>query len=215
LGGSVAYFGTPLLEKPPAGIIGLAGAYRFEHTSHYLKGPGKLIKKIRERRETKINPVIPISLIGKAITKPLFITNKIPLKGVLWPWLAGNFEDDLARERMTKGFDAFPWRVLASMMLCAVGDCRDEDGTDYLELHKRSQTPLLITAADQDQMLPIAAVRSAYDESTAPDKEFVLFGKESCGVSFGHIDLVLGKHSPAHVWPKLLDWMDIRSQRPH
>ena len=82
---------------------------------------------------------------------------------------------------------------------------------EYDEQWHRVDVPFLCVLADKDHLLPPEDGRLAFERSGSSDKELKLFDDWSHEVHLGHLDLLMGKKAPEHVWPALAEWMTARS----
>ena len=73
--------------------------------------------------------------------------------------------------------------------------------------------PTLVIAGDLDGIAPQASVEHLFRRLGSRDKEFAVLGMQTAGVRFGHVDLLIGRHAPAFVWPRLLRFLV--DDRPH
>jgi len=70
--------------------------------------------------------------------------------------------------------------------------------------------PLLVVLGDKDHLLPPQDGRVAYERSGSSDRTLQLMSKWDHDVHWGHLDLVLGKRAPQHVWSLVQAWLDAR-----
>jgi pimeloyl-ACP methyl ester carboxylesterase len=88
------------------------------------------------------------------------------------------------------------------------------DATPYDESFIRITAPLLLIAGSDDLLAPPDAVRYAYERAGSADKTYVVMGPKSGARSeYGHGDLVVGKHAPDEVFPKVAAWLEAHAQR--
>ena len=109
---------------------------------------------------------------------------------------------EFLEERLKKGFDWSSLSVWHEMARFSA-----DSGFDYDTDWQRSDLPLLVMAGDRDHLMPPEEARIAYERSGSTDKTFVELDDWSHGHHWGHLDLVLGRHAPAHSWPLLHEWM--------
>jgi pimeloyl-ACP methyl ester carboxylesterase len=87
---------------------------------------------------------------------------------------------------------------------------RSADGSvDYRSALRHFDLPLLILAGTDDRLASPASVRLALNEVSSSDKTYVEVGERSgFSADYGHIDLVLGRHAPDEVFPRIGSWLD-------
>jgi hypothetical protein len=64
---------------------------------------------------------------------------------------------------------------------------------------------------DRDSMLFPQEGKAAFDRSGSEDKTLKVLDDSDGFTHWGHLDIVLGKKAPDHVWSAIHDWMDRRS----
>lgn len=77
--------------------------------------------------------------------------------------------------------------------------------TDYRERIAKLGIPLLTVGGAVDKLAPLATVTKAHELAGSPDKTLLVEWPE--GVSYGHGDLLLGRHAPLHVYARIIDWL--------
>ena len=84
--------------------------------------------------------------------------------------------------------------------------------TDYRAGLSGARQPALFIAGAVDLLAPPAAVRAAY-EVWAGEKKYWVAGRV-CGLSvdYGHSDLIFGRRAPDEIYPRLLSWLQARSE---
>jgi len=83
-----------------------------------------------------------------------------------------------------------------------------DSSIDYTTRLARVLTPTCFFAGTVDNMATPGAVRYAYREIGAQDKEFHLFGRVNGQRSdYGHDDLVIGRHARQEIYPVVLNWL--------
>ncbi|MBI5513650.1 MAG: alpha/beta fold hydrolase [Deltaproteobacteria bacterium] len=86
-----------------------------------------------------------------------------------------------------------------------------DDGVyDYRQGLSLVEVPTLLVAGDRDSLAPPSSVTFAYENLGAREKVLLVVGGEGYGRSFDHLDLVLGLHAPAVVFPHVEAWLDHR-----
>src|SRR6185295_5822558 len=89
---------------------------------------------------------------------------------------------------------------------------------DYRERIKQLTVPLLTVGGAVDKLAPLDVVQRAHALAGSPDKTLLIEWPQ--GISYGHGDLLLGRHAPLHVYAKIIEWLishasaDDRERRP-
>jgi pimeloyl-ACP methyl ester carboxylesterase len=88
-------------------------------------------------------------------------------------------------------------------------DFRGWYGTHSYKSNLRDiRVPVYIIAGAGDQLTPPSDIRYIYDQLASVDKRFTLAGRDfGFEVDYGHVDLVLGRHAPREIFPKVTDWL--------
>lgn len=90
-----------------------------------------------------------------------------------------------------------------------------EGGEDYLANLKKIDEPVLIMAADADNLASPDAVTPAYLGVGSADKQLRIFGGDrGDDCEFGHGDILLGEHSREVVFPEIIEWLESRASEP-
>jgi polyhydroxyalkanoate synthase subunit PhaC len=207
LGGAALYGAATQAEGEarPLGVVGIGALFRFGQANPFLKLLGGLTHQLRDRPwlpRIQVRSRLAGRLLGKLYGVSDVAGWAFPISG----WWPGSMEPDLLAERLEKGFDWTSVRVWQEMSRWAA-----EDRFEYEEAWADTDLPLLVTLGDKDHLMPPADGRSAYDRSGSSDKELVVFDDWHHETHWGHLDLVLGKRAPDHVWPTIGDWMAARS----
>lgn len=86
--------------------------------------------------------------------------------------------------------------------------CSADGKIDYLDGLENATTPTLFLVGSLDRLAPPASVRIAYDKLGSEHKKMIVIGKDSgLKTEYGHVDILLGRDSPTHVFPKVADWI--------
>lgn len=216
LGGMIGYCLGPASARL-AGLVALGSPAAFGVDNPVLPALGWLLHALD--RATPLRfwrfrrfPATPFAALLLAL-KPWLERpgNRFPLQ----LWVPGSFQPHALRERLRRGFDHTGRAVIEQMFLewARRHNFRDRrSGEDYTRRFAYLDLPLLLLYGNQDR---VAAAQTAEPlRARAPSRDCTvqtLGGSD--GVDFGHLDLVLGEHAPAHVWPLLRDWLHARSQR--
>lgn len=202
LGGAVVYAGATV--APMRGVIGIGALFRFARANRALQ----LLCRLSDL--TRVRPLlgamnVRTRLAGKLLGQLYGISD---IAGYAFPisgWAPGSIEPDLLAERLERGFDWTSMHVWMDMARWGTSG-----RFDYEEAWGQTRVPLLVIAGDLDHLMLPEDARAAYDLSGSPDRTLVLLDDYGTGVHWGHLDLVLGKHAPQHVWPLIRDWMRAR-----
>jgi len=80
---------------------------------------------------------------------------------------------------------------------------------DYLENLNKIKEPVLIVAADADNLAPPRAVEPAYERIGSGDKQLRIFGGDrGDDCEFGHGDILLGDNSRETVFLEIIEWLE-------
>ncbi len=75
-------------------------------------------------------------------------------------------------------------------------------------------TPALLIAGEVDQVVPAANVKKIFDALSSSDKTLKIIGKShGHPVDVGHEDILAGIHSPALVYPLVVEWLLARASK--
>ena len=78
-------------------------------------------------------------------------------------------------------------------------------GVDYRERIAKLAIPLLTVGGAADKLAPLAAVTKAHELAGTSDKTLLIEWPE--GITYGHGDLLLGRHAPLHVYARITAWL--------
>jgi len=92
------------------------------------------------------------------------------------------------------------------------GHITSADGkTDYTEGLAQITVPALLMAGRVDHVVPVWAVRAAYERISSTDKSFVVLGRGwGTRHDYGHADLVVGSRAKEEVFPLISEWLESR-----
>ena len=199
LGGAAAYAAATRTEL--AGVIGLGAMWGFGGHQRFIRLISGLSLKLpalrRARVRSRLGAVVMTRLMGLSDTAAWWA----PMSG----WWPGSMEPELLRERLERGFDYTTVQVWLDMARWAV---EGETAVDEA-LWRACHVPLLVVVGDEDHLMPLGDARGAYDLHPGPDKELLVLDDLKHEVHWGHLDLVMGRHAPAQVWPRLHAWMTL------
>lgn len=205
LGGAAAYAAAASLaargEVLPRGIVGIGALYHFAGANRALRLLSRLTWSARDApwmSALQVRTRLFGWLLGKLYGMTDVAGYTFPISG----WWPGSIEPDILQERLTRGFDWTSVKVWQEMARWAA--------TGQLEWDQdwaATDVPLLVLAGDEDHLMPPADARTAYDRSGSRDKRFLVFDDWHHEAHWGHLDLVLGRLAPRHVWPEIDAWM--------
>ncbi len=212
LGGAVCYAVAPEVPHRVAGVIGLAGLFRFGSNpamralAGFVGGLARLNPVLRGAADAGAG--VRVRAFGRFLANWWDAVDDLSAGFPLAGWVPGSTEPHVAQERVVRGFDWTGLNILLTMMRWAAeGSFDREDGHDYGEAFAELDVPLLVIAGDRDRLLPPEDARPAYDLSQSTDKTWKLFSPVREEVHWGHLDIVLGKEAPRFVWPYIRDWI--------
>ncbi len=215
LGGAVLYGastrtvtqGADRAGVRPLGVIGIGALFRFGQANPAMAMLTRATHALRElpiMGRFQVRTQLAGQLIGKLYGLSDATGYAVPLSG----WWPGSLEPEILQERLRDGFDWTSVTVWQEMSRWAA-----EGRVDFEDAWTRTDLPLLVLLGDRDHLLPPQDGRAAYDLSGSQDKTLRIFDDWHDEVHWGHLDLVLGKKAPDHVWPVLAAWMAAR-QKP-
>lgn len=206
LGASVAYAATAEGQPTPRtrGVIGIGGLYRFGQAGWLIPGIVRLTQKVPQSLD--IGDVqVHTGLTGRILARLFPLVDLAAFGMPIAGWWPGSVEPDLARERMRRGFDYIPVRVWQEMARWS-----DADDVPWDAGWRQSRTPCLIMLGDRDSMLFPHEGQAAFDRSGSSDRELKILDDRDGLTHWGHLDIVLGKKAPDHVWTAIDAWMSDR-----
>ncbi len=216
LGGAVLYGaatraapGAPEARgRAPRGVIGIGALFRFGRANPamaFLTRATHALKDLPIMGRFQVRTQLAGQLIGRLYGLSDATGYAVPLSG----WWPGSLEPEILQERLENGFDWTSITVWQEMSRWAA-----EGRVDFEERWKSTDVPLLVLLGDRDHLLPPDDGRAAYDLSGSQDRTLRIFDDWHDEVHWGHLDLILGKLAPKHVWPYLERWMRARSGAP-
>jgi pimeloyl-ACP methyl ester carboxylesterase len=118
-------------------------------------------------------------------------------------WHQRSTHPEVLRDALDRAFRDDSWAAFADMLeLVATGGER-MGRVDFGERLRSLAHPLLVLAGDRDGLAPPESTRPLFARAGSHDKRFVLLGRERCGASFGHIDLLVGDRAHDFVLPEV------------
>jgi alpha-beta hydrolase superfamily lysophospholipase len=215
LGGAVAYASAARERDRLRGVVTLSGVFRWGRGTRSIHTLARVLRRFDSvhRRVGVRGLPIRMDWLGRGIARGLRVFDSrfcpLPAQG----WAPGSVEQPILREWLTRAFDRTSGSVLAAMGRWAkTGLCDSHGRRDYAAEWATCKVPALILAADRDQLAhPFDDVKPAFDLSSATDRTYRCFGPASARHSYGHIDLLIGRHAPDEVWRTVADWLAKRS----
>lgn len=201
LGGAVTY--AAATKTKLRGVVGIGALFRFAQANRALRALCAISAAVGRGPLGAVN--VRTRLIGKLLGRLYSISD---IAGYAFPvsgWAPGSIEEDILAERLERGFDwtsASVWFEMARWG--ASGRFAYEDAFG------RTDVPLLVVAGDLDHLMLPADARTAHDASGSHDRTLLALDDYTTGHHWGHLDLILGRHAPEHVWKPLLAWFEAR-----
>lgn len=189
----------------PRGVVGVGALYAFGGANRLLGGLGRLTHSFRDA-EWMPRLQVRTRMAGFLLSRLYGISD---VAGYAFPvsgWWPGSIEPEVLQERLERGFDWTSVRVWQEMARWAATGSFPWD-----EAWSRTDVPLLVLAGDEDHLMPPKDAAAAYERSGSHDKRLLVFDDWHHQTHWGHLDLVLGRLAPVHVWPAIDDWMRERS----
>jgi pimeloyl-ACP methyl ester carboxylesterase len=203
LGASVSYAAVAdAHEAPPTrGVIGIGGLYRFGQAGWILPTASRITRKFPlaiNLGDIQVHTGLSGRIMARLFPLVDMAAYGMPIAG----WWPGSVEPELAKERMRRGFDYIPvrvWQEMASWI--------EADNVPWDEGWRKAKTPCLVILGDRDSMLFPEEGKAAYERAGGEDKTLRIFDDRDGLTHWGHLDIVLGKHAPDHVWPTMHQWL--------
>jgi len=220
LGGAVCYAAAPDVAERLAGVVTVAGLYRFGSNPamrRLAEGLGALQRVAPLLgKAARIGTGVRTRAFGRLVANWWETADDLSAGFPLAGWVPGSTEPHIVQERVVRGFDWTGLNILLTMMRWAAeGNFDREDGHDYAEAFAALDVPLLVVAGDRDRLLPAEDARPAYDLSASTDKTWKVFSPVREEVHWGHLDIILGKDAPRFVWPYIQRWLLERCPEEH
>jgi polyhydroxyalkanoate synthase len=212
LGGAVCYAVAPLIADRLAGLVSIAGIFRFganpatKRIGEFIEGLNRItpVNRALERMSASLRT----RFLGRAISERWEAADGLSAVFPLAGWVPGSTEPHVVQERLLRGFDWTGVNIFLTLMRWAAeGGMGDGGPDDYADRFLELDVPLLVVAGDKDRLLPPADARPAYDLSQSTDKTYKLFSPVREEVHWGHLDIILGQDAPRFVWPYVRGWI--------
>lgn len=136
------------------------------------------------------------------------LTGRPPLSEMGWE--IENIDPLVVRQMLAVGFSPVTAEELRDFRRMVeegvLGDARD--GRRWSDTYEAIQTPLLFVTGAQDKLGSPEALRAVSSRVGSPDVSTVILARAG-GFSndYGHMDMMIGDHSEAEVYPVVSDWL--------
>lgn len=209
LGGAAIYGAAAVQPDATLGVIGIGALYSFAQHNWLLGLLSRLTRRLVEAPggQALANLQIRTRMGGDLLARLYSVSDVAGYAFPISGWWPGSIEQDILAERLVRGFDWTSVTIWLEMSRWGAGA-----PFDYDALWQQARVPVLVLLGDEDHLLPPGDGRIAYDRSPGPDRTLLVLDDYSHQTHWGHIDLILGQHAPAHVWPVLHDWMAQRAR---
>lgn len=187
-----------------AGLVHLAGVYQFARHNRTLRALARATLAVEPWLMT--SPVrVRTGWAGALLARMYAVTDVAGYGAPIAGWAPDSMERELLAERLARGFDWTSVEVWLQMARWAAGE-----RFAYAEAFEALDLPLLVIAGDADPLVKIEDARLCFERSGSQDKELLIFDSFDHEVHWGHVDLVLGRHAPKLVWPRIGAWLTAR-----
>jgi pimeloyl-ACP methyl ester carboxylesterase len=156
---------------------------------------------------------LPTPAAGWLLDAARHLLDQPQAPSVLSVWAPGSIERPLLRWALRHTFAVEGWRVLADLMELGASGGKRAGRIPVEERLRRLKVPFWVLAADADGLAPARNVHPLYELAGSSDKRYTVVGRDTVGSSVGHLDVLIGKHAPAGVWPYIADFAE-RYRRP-
>lgn len=79
---------------------------------------------------------------------------------------------------------------------------------DFREALRHIVAPTFVISGSRDWLTPPSDLEQVYELLGSSEKRYWCAGKEAgCEAEYGHIDLILGRHAPVEIFPRIADWL--------
>lgn len=130
-----------------------------------------------------------------------------------WFWHPDNFEAGIVRFMMQHGIEDLPRALLIEFARWYEAKRMSDRYNlfsfgDHLE---RIAAPVFVIAGSRDRLTPPADLERLVARLGSRDKSYFLAGHASgLDHEYSHVDLVLGRHAPDEIYPRVTEWLDAR-----
>ncbi len=150
-------------------------------------------------------PFVPWGLVTHVFSPVL---GRVPNPLERFNFAKGATEPAIVRALHANGFGRIPMSLFESLATAfETNGFRTQDGFRFLEQAHRLKTPLLLVSGDEDKQINSAAVAHTA-KALGQHAVYLPFGRAHGNAhAYGHFDLVLGRHAPDEVWPRIANWL--------
>jgi alpha-beta hydrolase superfamily lysophospholipase len=216
LGGALACAFAGRRPEAVRGVVTLAGLYDFARANRLVRILGRAAVALESYGVAPY--LLPETLRTDLVGAALRLSRRAwdsPLASLmpLQAWCPGSMEDDVLRESIARSFEPASLGITLGLarMAAGIGLFCDGAGASYLDAFERLESmPLLVLAGCADALVSLDDSRAAFERSRSRDRSLRCFQPSDGGTGWGHIDLLLGRRAPAHVWRTLRDWLRAR-----
>ena len=212
LGGMIAY---AALMTPAAAA--LSGLVTLASPSMTDVGHEALDRWLGLRRVLRFAPPrIPMRSLSR-VAAPLAsaIASVFPTLVRDWFWHPDNFDPAVVRFMMCRGVEDLPRSLLEEFAeWYETRSMSDRYNlfifADHLE---RIRVPILVIAGARDRLTPPSDLQRLVERVGSQDKTFFVAGHAG-GLEheYSHVDLVLGRHAPREIYPRVAEWLETHAQ---
>jgi polyhydroxyalkanoate synthase len=210
MGGVTCMAACPGLLATVRGVVIIASPTHFGRGAVALRWlSAAATTLLRASRAARGGPrALPTELMGGWFREHLSLFDA-PLPWPVHIWVPGQIERELLRAYLEAGFDREATGVFEDLARWARHGSFDRaPGRECIRERLRSfPAPIWFVAGKQDLLVPPDSIRPGYEITRAPRKDWALFGETSHRGRYGHVDLLLGRHAPHEVWPRILGWL--------
>lgn len=122
-------------------------------------------------------------------------------------WAPGHLTPDELAWSLENSFVEDSWAALADMLDLTLTDGERAGWLRVGERLRALRRPLLVIAGDHDGLAPLRTTRPLYERAGSADKRWLEVGRANAGIPFGHIDMLVGRYAPAHVWRPTVEFL--------
>ncbi len=215
LGGAVACAFAGRAPELVRGIVTLCGLYDFGRRNRFVRLLGLAARALEGFGVAPyvLPDPLPTDVVGRALAFSRAawdtrLASLLPLQA----WAPGSIEDEVILESIRRSFEpASLGLTLGLARMARGGTFCDARGRSYLgDFEARAEVPILVATGCADPLITCDDSRGAVDRSRARDKTLRRFETTDGGVGWGHIDLIMGRNAPEHVWPEVAGWLAAR-----
>jgi pimeloyl-ACP methyl ester carboxylesterase len=200
---AMAFLSDPHRSVEVGSLVSIGGATSFKRTGKNVSG--RLLRNLRWLRHRWLMRVLaPIS--GYWHPSPLqIIHNPENTDGAVQRRALVNMIANFSRNEVLQYSDWILNDVFRSI----------DQRRDYRAELPRINTPALLLAGPRDVLATPDAVKATYEALGSADKQFMICSRaQGMRVNYGHFDLVIGRESPAEIYPLVARWLDGHRAQP-